>query len=96
MLLSHVPLVLHQDWQVLVCRAGHQPLRSELMLVHEVVPPGIGDFVFPVVKVRETIPPSVQDSVFPIAKLHEGPSDFMLQLVKLPVKDRTFSFLTNN
>lgn len=63
------------------------------MLVHGVVPPGIQDFVVPVVKFRETIPPSVQDLAFPIAKFHETPSGFMLQPVKLPVKDRTFSLL---
>ncbi|RMC15872.1 hypothetical protein DUI87_08077 [Hirundo rustica rustica] len=76
-----------KDSQGLVCRAGHQTLSPELMLMHGVVPPGIQDFVFAVVKVHETIPHSVQDLVFPIAKLRETSSGFMLQPVKLPVKD---------
>lgn len=59
------------------------------------VPPGVQDFVFPVVKVCEAVPPSAQDPAFPPAKLHETPSGFMLQLARLPVKGRTFSWLTN-
>lgn len=76
-LLSHVHLVLHQDSQVLFCRAGHQSLSPELMPVHGVALPGIQDFIFTVVKICETIPLSVQDLAFPIAKLHKTPG-FML------------------